>query len=497
MKFDTNKAITWRTQLHVVNMAALPSSPNTIGAVVALGKIGEVTGKKWVLLNEYLGDGWRSLAGGHVNLTHSGRLLGHVVDVELTEDGEIQASLALSRRALEEYGIDSEDFKEHYSVSVEWLFSPLDSYAKVGDKVMPLINALEEGSVILVEGPVGNPEIIPAPMLGDSVLIYPANIKFTDLAVLNRKLVPPNFRSARFIENTNSAPLEVLITNIYDSVNQWADGHGYKGLVQDINTNPKEHDVYKGEVYALINDKKLTFAYNANTGGGVTLEMSKIVKGFCQACNLIVDLANCQQSVVDQLEVYHGKCAQGHDITSFNSEVVTPEVVRDIVNTAVMSSTLGKMLKIESSETGTNQDTTGITQADVDKAKEDAATAAVEAFKTDELPKLVDAAVTEYKTTLEADNAKSTWVNASLEALEKITPLTDEEKTQFKTQLEGLNEDRREDAVARLTAERTAAVAIKERDELKAKFGRGMNVGPAFDFSSDEDTDKTGESFTI
>lgn len=186
------------------NMAMPNPTETTVGVVLSLGKLNEKTAKGWKLTSQNLGEGYKQGIGGHVVFGHSeeAEVAGHVRDIAI-ENGEIMASLALSRKALARNNIKPEDLPKDWSDSVEWLMYADNITVEKGTQTHSYQDALRLGLIGYKEIGEGRNEIFVKDSDATMLVCDPV---FTDIALLDKIAGQrPNFPSARIVAATNQA----------------------------------------------------------------------------------------------------------------------------------------------------------------------------------------------------------------------------------------------------------------------------------------------------
>jgi hypothetical protein len=179
---------------------------NTVYVQARVLKFDERARKGWAISEDLLGDGWKTLIGGHVNLGHdASELWGHVSEAVKTEDG-LYANLAISRNKLEREDKDPERIPKDYKVSAEWTFNGLESKVTnaEGDE-FSVEDALAQGLLVEKETLPGHTELIAG---NDAATLWCVGTEIHDLALVDLKRNAPAFQSAEILQA--SAAIEAL-----------------------------------------------------------------------------------------------------------------------------------------------------------------------------------------------------------------------------------------------------------------------------------------------
>jgi len=179
-------------------VADLPEGTHSsVGAQVHVLSVGERSRKGWALADERLGDGWRGLQGGHVNMGHNpDDVYGYIPRV-IRRGSDVLANLAISRRKLEARNQDPTRLTTDMAVSVEWTWLLDGSAVTKGDKKYTLAEAAEAGLIDVVQNPTAKlPEVIAT---DPDTTIWCSGVEFHDLALVDLQEANPAFPSARIL----------------------------------------------------------------------------------------------------------------------------------------------------------------------------------------------------------------------------------------------------------------------------------------------------------
>ena len=180
---------------------ALPLPESTYSNVYVQAEcatIGERARKGWVITEENLGDGHKSLVGGHVNMGHGSELFGHIIAAAV-ENGVILANLAISRKLLLAKGMDPERLPLDFKVSLEWTYNGLESPVHRGEEIVTFEEAIASGWIEYKESIPGVQEPV---VVDANASIYCVGIDMHDIALVDLKVFSPAFPSAKIVAAT-------------------------------------------------------------------------------------------------------------------------------------------------------------------------------------------------------------------------------------------------------------------------------------------------------